>query len=210
MAKYELMIIVSPKLTSDEQKSLIETIKPQMGEVTYNEEAGDRDLAYPIKGHAKAFYYVYNFVTESTSELDQTLRLYPGVLRHLIVALPEDYNPFSFTELDAGMEALRAEKATIREERHGGARKKKIEQKREQLRKEEASEKKEKVSESKPAPKVIEEKPNPTPAPKEVEEKQEQVKEAVPESEKKEQSSLEDLDKKLDKIFKEDDIDLGF
>lgn len=207
MKKYELMMIVNPTLTSAEQKELLESTKSQLGDITYEENGGLRDLAYPIKKHKNGTYVVWNFTAQGRDfeELDRNLRLNSGILRHLLISIPEESTPTTLKELASGMELLRIQKAKIRDSRHGGIKSKRSE------KLEDSSVK----PVNKPAPRHSEPKTEVTPAQPPVAVPKADVPpveapEAPTVTEKKEEkkTSLEDLEKKLDKMF--DDSDLGF
>jgi len=161
---------------------------------------------------------VYNFLAESTKELSDNLILNTGVLRHMIMAIPEEYTPFTGKELEVGMERIRAEKTIEREKRHGGPRKKREDTKKNIIEKAppvkradpitESVKKVEPKAEEPAAPEVKAEEPTKESVP--IEEPSTTKPRELKEKTKEEKAPLTDLDKKLEKIFDDDEMDLGF
>jgi small subunit ribosomal protein S6 len=121
MQKYELMVILDPHQTDAQLKDLQEEIKNFFGEITYESIWGERQLAYQMGKHRKGFYVVWNFhMGEATQkEMEHHMNLHPGVIRHLIIKVPENYTPFSIEALEQGMSRLSEEKAAKRAKKDG-------------------------------------------------------------------------------------------
>lgn len=189
--KYELMAIISSTLTDPEIQERLKGLKQRLGEeVVFEEIWGMRDFAYPIKGQRKGYYVVWNFMmtAEEVKAFEEGLKLYPGLVRFLIVKVPENYTPTPLKEIEAGLEALAKEKA---EKRAGRKKTKKAAPKKEDKPAEKTEEK----------PAAVEEKPA-------AEEKAaEPAKEEAP-AEKAEDKKDKSLDEKLDDILSDEDLGL--
>lgn len=101
MKRYELMVIVTPDIGGDALNKRLDAIREiitsNKGEIFLEDLWGMRGLAYPIKKQEQGFYVIFYFTLDSEflTELDTTLRLENEVLRHLLVALPEGYEPIT-------------------------------------------------------------------------------------------------------------------
>lgn len=69
MRHYELMMIIDPTLTTDEQKDLISEIETELKNVGATVEEtnhpGERELAYKIHGSLNGYYLLYTLSKES-------------------------------------------------------------------------------------------------------------------------------------------------
>lgn len=112
--KYELMVIFSGDLSeadlAKEIDELRKTLKEDTQGVTYEDSWGKRDLAYKIKKQSRGYYVVFNFAATPGAilELRTGVKLNQHVLRHLLVAVADDYEPGrqdkDFLRLDESME----------------------------------------------------------------------------------------------------------
>lgn len=95
MRAYELTLIVSPDLSSEEQKKQLEKIKKIIGDLGGKSEEerewGKRELAYPIKKKNVGYYFLWRITlpAEKSSEFDRRIKLEEGILRYLLVKLEE-------------------------------------------------------------------------------------------------------------------------
>jgi len=195
--KYELMVIVNPDIGMDAIKKRLDEIRKVLsakkgevaGEIFYEDIWGLRDLAYKIKKHDKGFYAVFDFLTDPSliKEMENTLRLEPEVLRHMIVRLPGSYKTMNYAAL--------LEKQAIEEE----------ERKAQRLAKKKTGQMTRPVVKTmKPVEKKEEKKAEETEV---KEEKKEEVKEEpMKEKPKKKETTLEDVDAKLKSIIDNPDI----
>ena len=119
--KYELMAIISSRISDGEIDKRVKGLKELLEEVVFEELWGMRPFAYPMKTQDKGYYAVWNFMAgaEAVQELEKTLKLYPDLLRFLLVRVPDEYQPMTLAQIDAGLELLRKQKA---DKRGGGAR----------------------------------------------------------------------------------------
>ncbi len=94
-AVYEGMFILdSNRLARDRDglpRELTAAIEEVGGLIELSRLWEERRLAYPIKGHRKGSYWITYFRGGSTSitELNRKFELMDGVLRHLIIRLPD-------------------------------------------------------------------------------------------------------------------------
>jgi small subunit ribosomal protein S6 len=95
MNQYELMYIISSDIPDSEEPALTneltEFITKLGGEILNTENLGKKKLAYPIKKVRNAFYILINFKlsTDKLRELEDKVRMTPGIIRHLILNLEE-------------------------------------------------------------------------------------------------------------------------
>lgn len=158
-----MMVIMNSQVTDGEIEKGLAGIKELLGEVVYEEIWGMRPFAYPIQGQTKGYYAVWNFIadTEQIKKLEEELNLFPNLVRHLIMKVPEDYTPMKLADIEAGVAEITKAKAerrgdirTATEKREDDAKKPKtaIPDTPNKKRKEEPK------KEEKPAPKTAEEK----------------------------------------------------
>lgn len=111
--KYELMLIVSSKLTDKEVEKNLKEIKEILREKEFelvDEDLwGVRDLAYKVAGHQKGYYVVLNFTGEAKGvpELHKELRIQAGILRYMLLKVPEDYVLLHYEQLLASAKAVK-------------------------------------------------------------------------------------------------------
>lgn len=89
MRKYELTLVLKPKITRENQEKLLGHLKKwlEKGKILSTNTWGEKDLAYPIK---KANQGVYLFMEiefdhAKGGEIKKKLRLEDDVLRYLLV-----------------------------------------------------------------------------------------------------------------------------
>lgn len=148
-SKYEMMAIISATLSEEQIKKELKALKALLGDdVVYEEIWGMRDFAYPIKGQTKGYYVVWNFMldAQTVKSMEATIKLMPNIVRYLVMKVPANYKPITLKEMEAGMEALREEKAEKRGKRSTG-------QKRTAKKAPEKAEAKDKSDEAAPAAK---------------------------------------------------------
>lgn len=100
--QYELMVIFSGDLTeADFEKELGEfrnALKENCGKLTFEESWGRRDFAFKIKRQKRGYYVVFNFdaVPPQIVEIRNNIKLNPHILRYLLIAAPENYDPLEY------------------------------------------------------------------------------------------------------------------
>ena len=92
--KYEVMYIISPKLSEEETAAVVEKFKGLVeanGTLEELEEMGKRKLAYEINYLTEGYYVLMKFTSgpEFPAELDRILGITDGILRRLITKRPE-------------------------------------------------------------------------------------------------------------------------
>ncbi len=93
MRYYELVVILSPELPDGGVREFIDRLKGLVngigGSVEETVEWGRRKLAYPIKRRSEGDYLLAKVKLQPSSvrELENNLKLWEGVLRHLLVTI---------------------------------------------------------------------------------------------------------------------------
>lgn len=88
---YELTVIFSPELTSEQlkktEKNLEDLIKKYEGSISKREDWGTRELAFPIAKNTKGTYRFFkiDIPGKSLKELDRELKLKSEIIRYLFV-----------------------------------------------------------------------------------------------------------------------------
>ncbi len=193
MKHYELMVIVDPEIGSDAVNSKLEEIKQLIasynGDIFFEDLWGVRDLAYRINKKDKGYYAVFNMNMDNDGikEINTTLNIDGHVLRHLLVKMPEGYEPKSKEDIEKEIEQAKKEAKideVVEEKKKAAKAKESTPVVKEEVKKEAKAEKKEEETPDQPEKKE--------PAKKDEESKK----------------SLEDVDKKLSNLL--DNPDLNF
>ena len=91
MNKYELAVVVSPKIEDDERAQVIEKVKALVerfgGQISDVDEWGKKRLAYEIQKMKEGFYYFIHFESDSVcpNEVEAHIRIMEPVIRYLCV-----------------------------------------------------------------------------------------------------------------------------
>lgn len=90
MNSYESVIIVTNKISDEERKKVISDISTyikKVGNLTSIDELGEKKLAYEVRKHTSAFYYVFNFETNANNiaELERIYRITDEILKFIVV-----------------------------------------------------------------------------------------------------------------------------
>ncbi len=94
---YELMVILPPDLTDPELKTKVQELKTLLtqhgGKVIDMEVTPLRDLAYRMHKYDKGYYVTFHFSypINGINELEKTVRIEMGVVRHLLLTCPKNY-----------------------------------------------------------------------------------------------------------------------
>ena len=96
MRNYEIMFIVRPTLGEDEVKKVVkdfsDIITKNGGKVTKEENMGQRELAYEIKGFKSGYYFVFEVEAKDNKaikEFDRLALINNDIVRHLITKVEE-------------------------------------------------------------------------------------------------------------------------
>lgn|GEM_PF-145453 len=223
--KYEIMLILDPQKTDREIEKLTEEIKSLFNDhdLAFIEEDvwGVRELAHKMKGNKKGYYIVMNFEGEPAGLplIHKELKLILGIIRYMLVKMPEDYSLMRYdkpvakkaaAKLSAHAEELQKKvtKSVAKAERTD----KKVEKVEAPV--EEAPVKEEPTPVEEPAEKVEAEKVEApaekaeTPVAEEPAEKVEAPAEEAPAEKVEEEKADSKLDEKLQAIIDDADIDL--
>ena len=92
--KYEVMYIISGKLTEEEAAPIVEKFKTLVeanGTLDEMEEMGKRKLAYNINYISEGYYVLMKFscTPEFPAELERVMKITDGILRCLTTAVEE-------------------------------------------------------------------------------------------------------------------------
>lgn len=175
MNNYELLVIISSKITEEEipfvTDKIFEVIKKNEGTIVRDEQLGKKKLSYPINNQRYGFYVLVDFDMEGANlrKVEKELKLMEEVIRHIAV-------------IRDVLAAARAEKRA----------------KEEKERRIETPVVEEKPAAVPEAPAAV---PKPSFASPKPEAEEKPKKPAEPEKKK---VSLEELDEKLDKILDDD------
>ena len=91
MRRYEVMYILQPTLSAEEQTALVDRfntlIATMGGEVESTDRWERQQLAYEIKGSRDGYYVVVNFLGDPALEveMDRQMKLTEPILRHMIL-----------------------------------------------------------------------------------------------------------------------------
>ena len=88
---YETLFVISPELSEDATKALVEKFTgliAENGELGEVSEWGRRRLAYPINDMTEGYYVLVNFKSASDfpAELERIFKITDGILREIVVA----------------------------------------------------------------------------------------------------------------------------
>lgn len=94
MNNYETVILISNNIKDDERKSVVDKIIKLInanGTITKVDEIGLRKLAYEVRNHNEAFYYVIYFESEPNfiAELERNYRIIDEILKFIVVKQDE-------------------------------------------------------------------------------------------------------------------------
>lgn len=94
MNNYETVILISNNIKDEERKSVVDKIINLInanGTITKVDEIGLRKLAYEVRNHNEAFYYVIYFESEPNfiAELERNYRIIDEILKFIVVKQDE-------------------------------------------------------------------------------------------------------------------------
>lgn len=90
MNKYETVFLINDAITEEERKKVIDKITKYIsdnGTIDSQEDIGLKKLAYTIKNHSNAYYYLINFKmnAKSIAELERIYRIIDEILKFIVV-----------------------------------------------------------------------------------------------------------------------------
>lgn len=101
---YELMFVVGADLDEEQLEALVQRIQRYLetaqAQVYSLKSWGLRRLAYTLKGQREGRYYLAQFSapTQTVNDLDRSVRMIEGVLRHILVQVDKLELPQSVEE----------------------------------------------------------------------------------------------------------------
>jgi len=118
MKKYEIMAIISNKLTDNEAEQHIKTaitdpIKAMKGTMTFEDFWGSRGFAYQINGDTWGYYFVGQFESDGSllEELKTDLNIDKNVVRFMITTVEKGTpEPRKYDDMRKEWESLDAKK----------------------------------------------------------------------------------------------------
>ena len=102
--RYESLILFDPDLGEETTEELIARVKEyitnESGRILKTDRWGIRDLAFVMKGRAKAYYVLLEFAgpTRAATELDRRLNLLDTVLKFQTIKLEKRIDPDALPE----------------------------------------------------------------------------------------------------------------
>ncbi len=94
---YEFCVLYPYGLPQKEEQALTKAVEAHFAETGGKQVSKDvwgrRGLAYPIKGQTEGNFVIYYYEMDPSKlqELDEALRITPGLLRHMVVKPPRGY-----------------------------------------------------------------------------------------------------------------------
>lgn len=90
MNKFETVFLIKDNITEEQRMAVINKIEKYIadnGKIEQTEDLGIRNLAYEIKKHKQAYYYIINFESEPSaiSGLERLYRITDEVLKFITV-----------------------------------------------------------------------------------------------------------------------------
>ena len=90
MNKYETIFLMRADISEEERQATIKRIKEflyENGKVTNEEDMGLKTLAYEIKTHKQAYYFLMEFESEYSvvQELERIYRITDEILKFIVV-----------------------------------------------------------------------------------------------------------------------------
>lgn len=90
MNKYETVFLISNKITKEQKNAVITKVTDfiaKNGKITKTEDLGERKLAYEVKKHDKAVYYIIEFESnsETITELERIYRITEEIIKFITI-----------------------------------------------------------------------------------------------------------------------------
>ncbi len=101
---YEFCVLYPSNLSQKDEAALVKAvesiIEEQGGKQVSKDVWGKRGLAYSIKGNTEGNFIVYHYELDPSKlrEIDESLRITPNVLRHIVVKPPKGYAIVKFSK----------------------------------------------------------------------------------------------------------------
>lgn len=90
MNNYETIILVKNDITEEEREKVVDMVKKYLnenGKITKIDDLGIRKLAYEVRQHKEAYYYLIEFESEPDiiAELERKYRITDEILKFIVV-----------------------------------------------------------------------------------------------------------------------------
>ena len=109
--RYEMMFIIKENTTEANRNKLLDEVRGFVKEtgasIFHEDDWGLRKLAYIINGSEAGFYNIFYFEnakSETLKELEQNMTLNQGILRHMVIKIPSNYQILPMEELAGSQE----------------------------------------------------------------------------------------------------------
>lgn len=97
MRKYETLLLLSPELSTESRKELIDNlgalVTREQGQPLNVDEWGSRELAYPVEKFTRGYYVRLEYAGPSplVAELERIIRITDGILKFMTVKLDDTF-----------------------------------------------------------------------------------------------------------------------
>ena len=97
MRHYETMILLSPELSEEERKGILDNLTGildrEKGQVIDEDHWGMRDLAYPVQKYMRGYYVRLEYAAPGAAvqELERNIKITEGIMKFMSVKLAENY-----------------------------------------------------------------------------------------------------------------------
>ena len=95
MNEYETIFLISNRIKEEQRRNVVNKIKELIssnGQIDTTEDLGEKKLAYEVKKHKKAFYYIINFKSKSEFiyKLERNYKLNEEIIKFMTIRKSED------------------------------------------------------------------------------------------------------------------------
>ena len=94
MNEYETIFLISNRIKEEQRRNVVNKIKELIssnGQIDTTEDLGEKKLAYEVKKHKKAFYYIINFKSkpEFIYNLERNYKLNEEIIKFMTIRKSE-------------------------------------------------------------------------------------------------------------------------
>ena len=94
MNEYETIFLISNRIKEEQRRNVVNKIKELIssnGQIDTTEDLGEKKLAYEVKKHKKAFYYIINFKSKSEFiyKLERNYKLNEEIIKFMTIRKSE-------------------------------------------------------------------------------------------------------------------------
>ena len=104
--QYEIMAILPGSLKKADAEAAhtkLTTEVEKLGPIAHHTQWPGKQLAYPIRGETVGHYHIFvlsQAKKQALTEFNETMRVDPHILRHIVIKLPRDYQWRQYTAQD--------------------------------------------------------------------------------------------------------------